>query len=95
MPAPHKMSTLPESKVLLSVICPACEIVKDIEVSNEQYSRYLADEQCIQDYMSDVSSADRELLLGGICGDCFDAMVLLWESCENDYPEEEEVFEDA
>lgn len=55
--------------------CLFCKKEYKIEVSEEGYLRWKHG-VLIQEAMPEISKDDRELLISGICGKCFDKM---WE----------------
>lgn len=59
--------------VQLTVICRLCRTPHEITTARENYIAWL-NGKLIQNAMPDLSSAERELLISGKCGDCFDKM---------------------
>lgn len=53
--------------------CGVCGKSEDVPVSSDQLARWKSGE-LIQRVMPELSSAQRELLISGICGTCFDVM---------------------
>lgn len=53
--------------------CRTCDYTAEIPVTNKQMDRYKGGE-LIQNVLPHVSPGDRELLISGICGNCFDNM---------------------
>ena len=51
--------------------CQLCHETKEIHCTDEQYRRWL-DGELIQRAMPDVPKGERELLISGICDQCFD-----------------------
>lgn len=54
--------------------CSMCKKVHIIDVPKEGYMQWINGTVRIQDVMPDVSIDDRELLISGICGPCFDGL---------------------
>jgi hypothetical protein len=71
----------------MSKTCLECNTVCEINVSPEQLARLEAGE-LIQRAMPEVSEGDRELLISGICGKCFDFLFSDEESSEECMGEE-------
>jgi hypothetical protein len=53
--------------------CTQCGITEDIPVSKEQYDDWRSG-TLIQNAMPHLNPAQRELLISGTCGACFDKM---------------------
>lgn len=54
-------------------VCPYCNQIKTVYLTEEEFEnwlRYLDGGLLIQDMLPNVSNADRELLRGGMCGEC-------------------------
>ena len=51
--------------------CPHCGKVTVIEMTDDQYEQYTSGEGFIQDIFPDWSPAKREMLITGICPDCW------------------------
>lgn len=71
--------------------CPICQEVQTIVMTKDQYKRYLRwldREGCIQDLLPDLDKDDREILISGICPNC-------WQDMFGEPPEENEVEEGA
>lgn len=69
--------------ITLNPVCRTCQTTQMIVVSESGYEAWNNGE-CIQNVMPELTADERELLISGICGTCFDEMFL----------EEEAVFED-
>ena len=54
--------------------CRKCGEQTEIAVPEDGYNQWLGRRACIQDAMPKVSADDRELMISGICGSCFDKM---------------------
>lgn len=61
----------PDATVLVK--CRECRRVTDLEVRKEDFVAWKAGE-LIQEAMPYLSDDERELLISGTCGSCFDAM---------------------
>ncbi len=55
----------------MKVTCRICKQEKEVNVTKEQYQA-LAKGALIQNAMPNVPSDERELLISGMCGKCFD-----------------------
>lgn len=55
------------------VCCSLCRVVFDVSVPTTQVIRWV-EGALAQDAMPDLSLADRELLISGTCGPCFDEL---------------------
>lgn len=53
--------------------CRVCKMQKELKVSKKAYEDW-KNGQLIQIAFPDLSADDRELLMSGICGKCFDKM---------------------
>lgn len=56
----------------ISKKCMTCDYQLDLPVTDEQYEKLTNGNAHIQDVLSHVNPDDRELLVSGICGKCFD-----------------------
>lgn len=54
--------------------CPICGSEKVFNVTDAQWNMYNSREYHIQDIFPELSPADRERMITGICGKCFDDM---------------------
>ena len=52
--------------------CPICGETHIFEVTDEQYNKYIAGEEFIQNIFPEMSVIGREMLITGICGECWD-----------------------
>ena len=55
--------------------CPICGKDWEVEVKSSDYMRYMSGAY-VQDAFPYLSANERELLISGICGECYDAMWL-------------------
>ena len=53
--------------------CPVCERTNYVEVNAEKYNDYIRGE-LVQKCFPELSADDRELLITGICKECWDNM---------------------
>lgn len=60
-------------KLKLQRQCKICRKVKTVEMSEEAFEMWTFGAH-IQDAAPELSADDRELLISGICGPCFDEM---------------------
>ena len=51
--------------------CPECGQVTTHSMSDEQYRQYINNESYIQDIFSDWTPGEREMLMTGICPECW------------------------
>lgn len=58
---------------VFSKVCNECNRSIDLDVQVEDYRKYLSG-AFVQDAFPYLSDGERELLVSGICGDCFDNM---------------------
>lgn len=68
----------PHRYVFKTIPCPQCGKSTEIEVQAVDLRRYNQGAH-IQEAFPYLSAADRERLLSGICGDCFDTLFLYTE----------------
>lgn len=54
-------------------VCPHCHKFQTIEVQVSQYNRWMAGEN-IQIAFPDLTADQREILISGICPECWDKM---------------------
>jgi hypothetical protein len=52
--------------------CISCDKKVNIVASEKQWLSYQEGKVKIQDIFPDLSAGDREILITGMCGDCFD-----------------------
>lgn len=64
------------------VECRTCGKVCSIQCDKEDLSKWRNGEGYIQDLLHYLSAAQRELLISGTCGECFDEMFSLDEEDE-------------
>lgn len=69
-----------KKKIQVNKLCPQCKEIKTIYMTEEEqknYSLYLSGEGLIQNMLPNISPPDRELLRGGMCGDCWKKIFVL------------------
>lgn len=52
--------------------CPICGSEFELEMTDEQYKKYISGEDYIQNIFPDWSADQREMLISGICARCWD-----------------------
>lgn len=56
----------------IQIICPICGSKHIVTINDmEAYEKWQSHELCIQEAFPDMSLSDRELLISGICNECF------------------------
>lgn len=55
-------------------VCPECDKKNYIEISDEQYQRYTEGSELIQKIFPEMNPIQREILVTGICGDCWNKL---------------------
>ena len=63
-------------KVVLSIVCKECDKEIAITVNKIDYDNYLTGTINIQKAFPYLSDDNRELILSGICGKCFDLLFI-------------------
>ena len=58
----------------MTVQCQACGIDYHFSVDYDGYFAWKSEEGFIQDLLPDNTASERELLISGVCGECFDKM---------------------
>ena len=58
----------------MTVECRTCGSDRVVSCTDEQYIAWKEKHMLIQNAMPDVPKAERELLISGICGTCFERM---------------------
>lgn len=56
---------------LVDTKCPHCNKITVLEMTDEQYDEYCLGRKYIQDIFPDWSPGKREMLITGICPDCW------------------------
>jgi len=59
---------------IISVGCRMCGNVSDIKCNEDDFNKWMNREGYIQDLLHYLSKAERELLISGTCGKCFDEL---------------------
>jgi len=62
------------NNVYVNVKCPQCGKISTLEMTKEQYEQYKSGDNYIQNIFPNWSPAIREMLITGICPDCWDKM---------------------
>ena len=70
----YKLQKYPNGETFLRVSCESCGQSQDIVVSECQLKAWMKGE-LIQNAMPQLCSDERELLISGTCGHCFDVMM--------------------
>ena len=55
-------------------VCPKCGKKNYIEMSDEQYQKYTEGSDLIQRIFPEMSPAQKEILITGICEDCWNKL---------------------
>lgn len=64
-----------DSKLLdVAVVCPVCRQTNTVTVSNKGYGEWIDGEQLIQEAMPELSAVQREILISGIDGHCWNVV---------------------
>ena len=63
----------------LEIVCPICGEVQYVRVNKEAYNKWKNKEGLIQDLMPELTPEQRELLISGTCGACWDTMFVNWD----------------
>ena len=74
---------------IASAKCPICGAVTEVRVSASGLFRY-NNGDLIQNAFPEVSAAEREVIISGMCPKCQETMFGGWD-CEEDEEEEEEM----
>lgn len=56
------------------VVCPSCRKQHFVTVAKDAYQKWRRGEGLIQNLMPELSASERELLISGVCGFCFDSL---------------------
>ena len=59
---------------MTDITCNVCGSSNKVECEEKDLARWRNGEGPIQQILSYISAADRELLISGTCGKCFDSM---------------------
>ena len=74
--------------------CNICRKEIEIKMTDEEFNAYLSGQGHIQDILPRLSEDERELLISGICGPCFDNLFRETDEDEDDDDWEDEEFDD-
>lgn len=64
-----------KQKIILYIRCPSCLREKEVFLTREEYMNFLKYKNgrgTIQDMLPDIPAPERELLKGGMCGECWE-----------------------
>ena len=62
------------NNVYVNVKCPQCGKISTLEMTKEQYEQYKSGDNYIQNIFPNWPPAIREMLITGICPDCWNKM---------------------
>lgn len=60
--------------VTISVQCPMCGRENNVKMTLDQFNRWRNNDEYVQDIFPEKSSSEREVLVSGICSNCWDKM---------------------
>lgn len=80
------------AKEMINVRCRLCRTIYALTVWPDKFQAWLDGDMFIQDALPDLSAAERELLISGTCGVCFDDM--FGTDDDDDDDEEEDDWDD-
>jgi hypothetical protein len=69
----HTTRELTNGNTIISICCTDCEQLKEFTVRTEHYAAWISG-TVIQAAMPEIPEDERELLISGMCGTCFDAL---------------------
>lgn len=72
---------------ILEIKCSMCKEKHRIVVETSDWNRYEDTEEHIQDIFPYLNADQREMIISGVCGACFDALYDLDEDEPEDMPE--------
>jgi hypothetical protein len=67
-----KVIDLPQRSVVLEITCRHCDEPHFFNISYNQMKRLKAGKEPIQNILRNIDTDERELLISGICGSCWD-----------------------
>lgn len=59
------------STIKLKITCPFCKNVNEITVNKEKYEKFKNKQDYIQNIFPELTIDERELLISGVCKDCW------------------------
>lgn len=65
--------------MVITVRCTQCKNIKKINVTTEQYEELKkprSQRRAIQEILPDHTPEEREMLISGLCNDCFESLFL-------------------
>lgn len=71
----------------LEIKCSMCNETHKIEVKTCDWNRYEDGEEHIQDVFPYLNADQREIIISGVCGACFDVLYAFDEDESEDMPE--------
>lgn len=77
-----------QGNIIIEVPCKVCGIKFDLTVNPKNLEDWKNGNGFIQDIMPELSADERELLISGTCGRCFDEMFMLMDSTAEEQPED-------
>ena len=57
--------------IRLAIKCPHCSKINNIYMSKKKYDEYINQKDLIQNIFPDITPQEREILISGICPDCW------------------------
>lgn len=63
-----------EEMMNVETVCPSCGGKHFVRVNREHFKAWREDGVLIQQAMPELSADDRELLISGICADCWEKL---------------------
>ena len=63
-----------EGRILVPVVCNCGHALYTVTCNKERYDRWQNGEGNIQDLLPELDAGQREILISGTCGTCFDAI---------------------
>lgn len=76
MPAcvPHRIAEVGDGKLEVDTTCPLCQKPHRVSVAATEYWSWMAGIISVQAAFPELSNAEREMLITGTCGPCWDEM---------------------
>ena len=62
---------------MISIKCTMCNAPQELNISQTQYQDWRLNRESlpvVQDHFPELTDAQRELLISGVCGGCFDEL---------------------
>lgn len=70
--------------IALVIRCKSCKVFHTIKMSHKQYDDLRIGKGYVQEILFDKTVSEKELLISGFCGPCFDKMFNEDEGGENE-----------